>query len=857
MAESAVTTLQTRILDLEANVRLPLVKADATATAAAAAGQSNDDLLRQCASERELLRSQSKKDAAEIADLSVCRWKVTSAEQEVSMLKLQGETDAQMITSLQGRLAEMEKKLLQDKEAALAGERELATVRAAGNTVAVLEDKLVTLARALSRLSDEKEAEIGNLQKLLEECSKARSGVLDVPMDVCGSGRCPQVSAGRSTSEPGNGEGKLEIHVVPGEDPEVAALQQRIDELEALIADAKTATDQEIAMLKAQARKDADDLANYKSRLAELQAQVTQGANECAGLAKQLEAMTAAKSAIDRELAMLKLHDQKSAEELKRISALEGELVDLSLAKAGLLKQVAMLTTTKKEADQELDSLRKQTASDAMELSRLKQRLGELTENTKQFNALMAANLTHEKEMATVQASQEMELAILRSKLSESEKLLRNSYDEMADLSARLNGVTANARVNGECSERNKALEATIARLRAEMADLELAKQRDAKEIDMLLERIKKSEGERSELQNVLSRTLGDSTMNVVTKQQNADLKASALKAAEMTKLLEAQAKEDAATIARMKKSLADAQAQLRTANADLALIAKQLVEVHGVMTKADQQIGELKTQSKDVNDMATCNRLLGELQAKAKTDADELIALRLQMLDVATANEALKAQIQGLKELVAENANEIHQLKPLRSQLQELTTARTGPITAQEAPGVKNTTAIDELKQRLLDAQLAHAEAEALRKELAAAQSHVDELDGMLRKSYDELSDITGRLNELTDSKTQLSKDGDALKSQSARDRARIAELEAMVIGSNNDYIAAMNKLHEQTASAATAQAAAENSIADMENRNRQYQDEVASLGTQLKTAQAVSNARIAELEGKLTLSP
>ena len=427
----------------------------------------------------------------------------------------------------------------------------------------------------------------------------------------------------------------------------------------------------------------------------------------------------------------------------------------------------------------------------------------------------------------------------------------------MAELSARLNGVTANARVNGECSERNKALEATIARLRAEMADLELAKQRDAKEIDMLLERIKKSEGERSELQNVLSRTLGDSTMNVVTKQQNADLKASALKAAEMTKLLEAQAKEDAATIARMKKSLADAQAQLRTANADLALIAKQLVEVHGVMTKADQQIGELKTQSKDVNDMATCNRLLGELQAKAKTDADELIALRLQMLDVATANEALKAQIQGLKELVAENANEIHQLKPLRSQLQELTTARTGPITAQEAPGVKNTTAIDELKQRLLDAQLAHAEAEALRKELAAAQSHVDELDGMLRKSYDELSDITGRLNELTDSKTQLSKDGDALKSQSARDRARIAELEAMVIGSNNDYIAAMNKLHEQTASAATAQAAAENRIADMENRNRQYQDEVASLGTQLKTAQAVSNARIAELEGKLTLSP
>ena len=77
------------------------------------------------------------------------------------------------------------------------------------------------------------------------------------------------------------------------------------------------------------------------------------------------------------------------------------------------------------------------------------------------------------------------------------------------------------------------------------------------------------------------------------------------------------------------------------------------------------------------------------------------------------------------------------------------------------------------------------------------------------------------------------------------------------MVIGSNNDYIAAMNKLHEQTASAATAQAAAENRIADMENRNRQYQDEVASLGTQLKTAQAVSNARIAELEGKLTLSP
>ena len=791
MAESAVTALQTRIRDLEASARLPLIKVDATAATTAAAtaapGQSNDDLLRQCAAERELLRAQAKKDAAEIADLSVSRWKVISAEQEASTLKMQGEADAQAIASLQGRLAELEINLLQDKEAVLAGDRELAAARAAGNTVAVLEEKLVTLARALSLLSEEKESEIKRLQQLLEDSSKARSGVLDVPMDVCGSGRCPQVSAGRSASAvPGNGAGRLEMHIVPGEDPEVAALKQRIGELEALNSGAKAAADQENAMLQAQARRDANDLANAKARLAELQAQAT----EVAGLTKQLEAAAAAKSAIDRELALLKLKDQKSTDELKRISALEGELVDLSLAKVGLMKQVATLTAAKEEADRALDALRKQIASDASELSRLKQRLSELTENTKQFNALMATKLANENELATVQASQEKELSMLRAKLSESEKLLRNSYDEMADLSSRLNGVTANAKVSVDSSERNKALEATIARLRAEMADLELAKQRDAKEIDALLERIKKSDGERSELHNALSRAYGDS-------------------------------------------------AQLRIANADLAVVAKQLDDVHGVMTKADRQIEELKAQiAKDTNDLAMKNRLLSELQAKRKTDADERMALRLQLQDVATANEALKAQVQGLKELAAQNANEIHKLKPLRSQLQELATARAVPISNQEAPGSQNASVIDELKQRLLDAEKAHAEAEALRKELAAKQSHVDELDRMLRKSYDELSDVTGRLNALTDSKTQLFNDGDALKSQSARDRARIAELEAMVIGSNNDYIASMNKLHE------------------MENRNRQYQDDIALLEMQLTIAQALSNARIAELEGKLTLS-
>ena len=40
------------------------------------------------------------------------------------------------------------------------------------------------------------------------------------------------------------------------------------------------------------------------------------------------------------------------------------------------------------------------------------------------------------------------------------------------------------------------------------------------------------------------------------------------------------------------------------------------------------------------------------------------------------------------------------------------------------------------------------------------------------------------------------------------------------------------------------------------MENRNRQYQDDIALLEMQLTIAQALSNARIAELEGKLTLS-
>ena len=797
LAETAVSALQSRVRDLEASARLPLIKVDATAApkataaAAAASGQSNDDLLRQCAAERESLRAQAKKDAAEIADLSVCRWKVSSAEQEASMLKLQGEVDAQTIASLQGRLAELENKLQQDKQSVLAGERELAAARAAGNTVAVLEDKVVTLARALSQLSEEKEAEIARLQQLLTDGANARSGVLDVPIDVCGSGRCPQVSAGRSASAvTGNGAGRLEMHVVPGEDPEVAALKQRINELEALHNGSKAAVDQEIAMLQAQAKRDANDLVNANARLAELQAQATQGTSDCAVLTKQLDAMTAAKSAIDRELALLKLKDQKSEEELKRMSALEGELVDLSLAKAGLVKQVATLTAAKEEADRALEALRKQTASDAAELSRLKQRLSELTENTKQFNALMATKLANERELTATQESQEKELSMLRSKLSESEKLLRNSYDEMADLSARLNGVSANAKASVESSERNKILEATIARLRAEMADLELAKQRDAKEIDVLLEKIKKAEVERSELHTALSRAYGDS-------------------------------------------------AQLRTANADLAMLSKQLDEVRGVMSKADRQIEELKAQiAKDANDVVTKNRLLSELQAKEKSDADELIALRFQLQDFATANEALKAQVQGLKELAAQNAKEINELKPLRSQLQGLSTARAAPTSDREAPVMKNTSVIDELKERLLEAEKARAEAEALKKELAATKSHVEELDEMLRKSYDELSNVTGRLNALTDSKTQLHNDGDALKSQNAKDRARIAELEAMVIGSNNDYIASMNKLH------------------DVEDRNRQHQDEIASLETQLKTAQAVSNARIAELEGKLTPS-
>ena len=138
MAESAVTALQTRIRDLEASARLPLIKVDATAATTAAAtaapGQSNDDLLRQCAAERELLRAQAKKDAAEIADLSVSRWKVISAEQEASTLKMQGEADAQAIASLQGRLAELEINLLQDKEAVLAGDRVGGKTRNAGTS---------------------------------------------------------------------------------------------------------------------------------------------------------------------------------------------------------------------------------------------------------------------------------------------------------------------------------------------------------------------------------------------------------------------------------------------------------------------------------------------------------------------------------------------------------------------------------------------------------------------------------------------------------------------------------------------------------------------------------------------------
>ena len=568
-------------------------------------------------------------------------------------------------------------------------------------------------------------------------------------------------------------------------------------------------------------------LQNSYNELAELTERLNQamdGHEKASSLSKLLDDANASNAALasssKQELAALKqevasLQSQNQAniadklKQQQRIADLERQLKALADDRDDLANQHLALTVTsagaQAAAERELSLLAVQGQRDVSEATAMSRQVDELQRQLADSQEAMAA-LTQQREL---QDKRMLALVEEYKKYKDSTvKQASSLEDREKQASEQLKGVDA--------------LKAVLASANSEIDDMKsLALEADTKYNTLLNQQADTAAQAKQIAQELAQKNKDLASLEQLLQNSYNEL-------AELTERLN-QAMDGHETTAEQMKQAADDKKALQQAKAELQARLEQ----------SKQTISELETKHQaDTDKLVIANSAINDLAAaKASTDevnqsnADELKALR----------EALAALTQEYKNYKDSTVKQASSLEDREKQASE----QLKGVDALKAVLASANSEIDDMKSLALEADTKYntllnqqadtaAQAKQIAQELAQKNKDLASLEQLLQNSYNELAELTERLNQAMDGhETTAEQMKQAADDKKALQQAK-AELQAR-LEQSKQTISDLETTQNNTSGQALAQ---QSQVLAAKEAASQATREVESLKAQLKTS-------------------
>lgn len=400
------------------------------------------------------------------------------------------------------------------------------------------------------------------------------------------------------------------------------------------------------------------------------------------------------------------------------------------------------------------------------------------------------------------------------------------AQSQIAGLEAQLAGAAA-ASGEGAAAELGKALEkreATLGRLRDELALAKSTEKRFEKKLRSLESRVAEGKAASDELQAELVRR--DQALQAV-RDESSNLESSlAATHAAMRKL------EDSTEV--LLKDRTDLEAQVARADKDLAAAAADLER----MTTARDSLAEREAALKEQQQA---------LEQQAKEAQDEITALSEELAQDRNLTEQLsgqresqmtllQARLEGLTQAASDKDKAIAQLEEAIGAAEKRTRELESQLNAQRSKGKEKDGKLATLVQKL--------------KDMTASLAEKDQQIKDMRLKMDVIgSNSESRFQDLEDSIESLTADLES------KDEA-LGEAQAKVRESVDEIARLEGRVHDlETASQAREQHA-QNAAAESETLVDALQDRIQDLERQMSGAQeasAIAESRAAQLQGEV----
>ena len=514
--------------------------------------------------------------------------------------------------------------------------------------------------------------------------------------------------------------------------------------------------------------------------------------------------------------------------------------------------------------------------STALDQESIKARIACYSRDVEHLNQLVKQLMTERDDLNTSAVTQTSAIDDYKQELAQRQDAMQRLEERSADLLLQLDNVTA---------DRNQVREQLVALLNdskdqpAEVAANKIIFEnfsqsylRQTNEIEELRNRLSKFESENTELSN---RQQATTTENQQLQSQNEEL------ASKITSLEE--------SVAALESEKEDLQAKLKTANAEVTDINKQLLENTDIAKQRLDEITDLKAALDNSENQR--KELEGTIASLNEKHLEELTGLTSETETLNAEIETLKEQqlaLQQQSKLAADesqagiNARDA-ELERLFAVRQELNTEREkliADIALLEKSHLQQTLSYKSQASEL-ESQIASitTEKSELDSQLQQQKSANDQLKVDVRKSNDERAELNlaaDKLREDLDAagaqSEELQASIDELKQQSSDDKAsfteQVAGLNATIESNqqereqlaaeldtvkpqlqtveenlrtseeqNNTLLASVEKLEQELSQAAQEQEDLKTALVETENKSKQTNENLASLKNNAET--------------------
>ena len=458
------------------------------------------------------------------------------------------------------------------------------------------------------------------------------------------------------------------------------------------------------------------------------------------------------------------------------------------------------------------------------------------------------ANLKQEVERARVNATLDA------SKISALEEAAKKSSDDIAAFAQRANDLTANHLMALKDVEGYSALRKQHEALTAQLLALEKEMEKKGKEKDNLEQLLQNSYNELAELTerlnqamdghekaSSLSKLLDDANASNAALASSSKQELAALK--QEVASLQSQNQANIADKLKQQQRIADLERQLKALADDRDDLANQhlalTVTSAGAQAAAERELSLLAVQGqRDVSEATAMSRQVDELQRQL-ADSQEAMAALTQQREL--QDKRMLALVEEYKKYKDSTVKQASSLEDREKQASE----QLKGVDALKAVLASANAEIDDMKSLALEADTKYntllnqqadtaAQAKQTAQELAQKNKDLASLEQLLQNSYNELAELTERLNQAMDGhETTAEQMKQAADDKKALQQAK-AELQAR-LEQSKQTISDLETTQNNTSGQALAQ---QSQVLAAKEAASQATREVESLKAQLKTS-------------------